>query len=40
MTLGHELKSLDAMNKSRLLMICDTLSRELKAMDALNNSTL
>ena len=29
MTLGRELRALDAMNKSRLWMICATLSREL-----------
>ena len=37
MTLGHELKALDAMNNSRLWMTLATLRRELKALDAMNS---
>ena len=40
MTLGRELKALDAMNSSRFWMICRTLGRELKALVAMNNSRL
>ena len=40
MTLGHELRALDVMNKARVWMICANLNRELKVMDALKNSTL
>ena len=32
MTLGHELRALDAMNKLRLWMICATLSHKLRAL--------
>ena len=37
MILGHVLGALDAMNNTRLWMICATPGHELKAMDALNN---
>ena len=37
MTIGHELKALDAMNNLGLSMTCATLGRELKALNAMNN---
>ena len=40
MTLGHELRALDAMNSSRLHMKCTILSRDPKALDAMNSSKL
>ena len=40
MTLGHELKALDAMNKSKLWMACSTLGHDLKALDVVNNLEL
>ena len=40
MTLVHELKSLDAMNRSGLWMTWATLYRELKALTTINNSRL
>ena len=40
MTLGCELKSLDAINNLGLRMPLATLGGELKALDAMNNSTL
>ena len=36
MTLAHELKALDSMNSSRLIMTWKTLGRELKALDAIH----
>ena len=38
MTLGHELKALDAMNNLDLWLTRMTLGRELKAPDAMNCS--
>ena len=40
MTLGHELKALDAMNNLDLWMTCSTLGHELRALDAMNNLEL
>ena len=40
MTLSHELKALNAMNNSKLWMICSTLGHDLRALDAMNNSEL
>ena len=40
MTLGSELKALDAMNSSRLCLTSITLGRELRDLDAMNNSRL
>ena len=38
MTLGHELKALEAMNNSGLSMTGNTLGHELRALDAMNSS--
>ena len=40
MTLGCELKVVDAMNNSGLWMTCSTLGHELRALDAMNNLEL
>ena len=40
MTLGHELKALDAMNIFELWMTYSTLGQDLRALDAMNNSEL
>ena len=40
MTLGYELKALDAMNRLELWMTCSTLGDDLKALDVVNNSKL
>ena len=40
MTLGRELKGLDAMNISRLWMTSTTLDHELKFLDAMNSYRL
>ena len=40
MTLGHELKSLSAMNCSRLWITWATLGHELSGLVAMNNSRL
>ena len=40
MTLGHELRGLDAMNSFGLYMTCTILSRDPKALDAMNSSKL
>ena len=40
MTLGHELRPLDAMNNSLLWLTLTTLDREIKALDVVNSSRL
>ena len=40
MTIGHELKALDAMNNSKLWMSCCTMGHDLRTPDAMNNSEL
>ena len=40
MILGLELKALDSMNSSRLLMTSSTLIHELKALDVMNDLEL
>ena len=40
MTLGCELKALDAMNKSFLLMMWKSLGHELRALDMMNRPGL
>ena len=40
MTLGHELRTLDAMDKSRLLMTQKNLGHELKALNDINDLRL
>ena len=40
MTLGCELKALDAMNNLKLWMTCSTLGRDLLSLDAMNSSEL
>ena len=40
MTLGHELRALDNMYNSRLLMTPKTLGPNLRVLDAVNNSGL
>ena len=37
MTLGRELRALDAMNNSGLWITWATMGRELRALDAMNN---
>ena len=40
MTLGCELKALDAMNNSELWVTCSTLGHDLRTLDAMNNLEL
>ena len=40
MTLGHELRTLNAMKNTELWTICISLSRELKDLDAMNSTRL
>ena len=37
MTLGHELRALNAMNDTRLWMICMSLGHELKDLDVMKS---